>query len=187
MFECLIYEKPLTKVMRNHLSIAILSCLLCSSCILFKPASSVTNTETPSSKSNSNSSGSYSEVLQLAESLKGVPYKYGGTTKRGFDCSGFTSYVYERNAVEIPRTSRAQEDFMDRVSIKQLQPGDFVFFRPNKIGNVFHVALVVNNDRSGLTVIHATSSRGVVKENISQSSYWTKKYWTGGRLPRGAF
>lgn len=173
--------------MRNHLSIAILSCLLCSSCILFKPASSVTNTETRSSKSNSNASSSYSEVLQLAESLKGVPYKYGGTTKRGFDCSGFTSYVYERNAVEIPRTSRAQEDFMDRVSIKQLQPGDFVFFRPNKIGNVFHVALVVNNDRSGLTVIHATSSRGVVKENISQSSYWTKKYWTGGRLPRGAF
>ncbi len=173
--------------MRNHLSIAILSCLLCSSCILFKPASSVTNTETRSSKSNSNASSSYSEVLQLAESLKGVPYKYGGTTKRGFDCSGFTSYVYERNAVEIPRTSRAQEDFMDRVSIKQLQPGDFVFFRPNKIGNVFHVALVVNNDRSGLTVIHATSSRGVVKENISQSSYWTKKYWTGGRLPRGVF
>ncbi len=160
--------------MRNHLSIAILSCLLCSSCILFKPASSVTNTETRSSKSNSNASSSYSEVLQLAESLKGVPYKYGGTTKRGFDCSGFTSYVYERNAVEIPRTSRAQEDFMDRVSIKQLQPGDFVFFRPNKVGNVFHVALVVNNDRSGLTVIHATSSRGVVKENISQSSYWTK-------------
>ncbi len=173
--------------MRNHLSIAILSCLLCSSCILFKPASSVTNTETRSSKSNSNASSSYSEVLQLAESLKGVPYKYGGTTKRGFDCSGFTSYVYERNAVEIPRTSRAQEDFMDRVSIKQLQPGDFVFFRPNKVGNVFHVALVVNNDRSGLTVIHATSSRGVVKENISQSSYWTKKYWTGGRLPRGVF
>ncbi len=175
--------------MRNHLSIAILSCLLCSSCILFKPASSVTTTETrPSkSKSKSSSSGSYSEVLQIAESLKGVPYKYGGTTKRGFDCSGFTSYVYKRNAIEIPRTSRAQEDYMDRVSIKQLQAGDFVFFRPNKVGKVFHVALVVNNDRTGLTVIHATSSRGVVKENISQSSYWTKKYWTGGRLPKSAF
>jgi probable lipoprotein NlpC len=91
-------------------------------------------------------------------------------------------YILCKNNATIPRTSGEQERYAQSVRIKDLKTGDLVFFRPNKVGKVFHVALVVDNNRDGVIVIHSTSSRGVVEENITKSSYWSKKYWTGGRV-----
>lgn len=164
--------------MRKHILIILCFSLLSSSCILFRPASDTVDLEPKNYEFDS----SVNELIKIAKSLEGTPYKFGGTTQRGFDCSGFTSYVFEKNNSSIPRTSGEQEAFAESVKIKDLQAGDLVFFRSNKVGNVFHVALVVDNANEGLTVIHATSSRGVIEENISRSSYWTKKYWTGGRV-----
>jgi cell wall-associated NlpC family hydrolase len=164
--------------MRKHLIIIFCFGILSTSCILFRPASEGTLVESePISKSSPDS-----DIVEIARSLEGIPYKYGGTTKRGFDCSGFTSYVYAKNNASLPRTSAEQETYAKSVKIKDLQAGDLLFFRPNKVGKVFHVALVVDNSREGIIVIHSTSSRGVIEENISKSSYWTKKYWTGGRI-----
>ena len=56
-----------------------------------------------------------------------------------------------------------------------MQPGDLVFFRRSSRENIFHVALVVKNDRDGIQVIHSTSSRGVVLDNITKSTYWAPK------------
>ena len=164
--------------MRKHLLFIIGISFLSTSCILFRPASSSTLVDAEKYSDDP----SVSELVSIAKSLEGTPYKYGGTTTRGFDCSGFTSYVFDKNNSNLPRTSVEQEQYAESVMIKDLQAGDLVFFRSNKVGKVFHVALVVDNDKNGLTVIHATSSRGVVEENISRSSYWTKKYWTGGRV-----
>ena len=164
--------------MRKHLLFIIGISFLSTSCILFRPASNSTLVDTEKNSEDP----SVSELVYIAKSLEGTPYKFGGTTTRGFDCSGFTSYVFDKNNSSLPRTSGEQEQYAESVRIKDLRTGDLVFFRSNKVGKVFHVALVVDNDKNGLTVIHATSSRGVVEENISRSSYWTKKYWTGGRV-----
>lgn len=164
--------------MRKHLLLICTYSILLSSCILFRPATSVTTVDVESDIENAPSA----DLIDIARSLEGIPYKYGGTTQRGFDCSGFTSYVYQKNNATIPRTSGEQERYAQSVRIKDLKTGDLVFFRPNKVGKVFHVALVVDNHRDGVIVIHSTSSRGVVEENITKSSYWSKKYWTGGRV-----
>jgi cell wall-associated NlpC family hydrolase len=79
-------------------------------------------------------------VFAEARRVEGVPYRYGGTSpSTGFDCSGFTSYVFRRAGKIIPRTSGAQAAASRRVSAASLRPGDLVFFRPS--GRVSHVAI----------------------------------------------
>lgn len=79
-------------------------------------------------------------LLDEARALEGISYNYGGNSPReGFDCSGFTSYVFERAGRTIPRTSRAQAAAADRISRSQLRAGDLIFFTP--YGEVSHVAI----------------------------------------------
>lgn len=118
-------------------------------------------------------------VVQLALDQKGARYKYAGRTPRtGFDCSGFTHYVLGEFDIPVTPVSRSQETEGRRIDLDDVQPGDLVFFRRSRTGPVFHVALVVRNDRNGLVVVHSTSSRGVVVDNIDQSSYWRPKLST---------
>jgi cell wall-associated NlpC family hydrolase len=100
-------------------------------------------------------------VIPTAERYLGTPYRWGGTSPvTGFDCSGFVQYVFARNAVKLPRTSRQQAKVgavMPR-SFRRLAPGDLVMFaergRP-----ISHVAIYAGQNR----IIHATSSGGEVR------------------------
>jgi cell wall-associated NlpC family hydrolase len=114
------------------------------------------------------------DVLKFAQKHVGTKYLYGGKDPKGFDCSGFTYYVLRKFDIPVDRTSRSQELNGKSIRLKEVQAGDLVFFRRSPIGSVFHVALVKSNTREGLEVIHSTS-RGVVVENISRSSYWKPK------------
>lgn len=114
-------------------------------------------------------------IVNYAKKQQGVPYKYAGRNPRGFDCSGFTYYVYNEFNIELTPVSRVQETEGRKVLLKDAQAGDLIFFRKSRAGSVFHVALVVDNGPNGISVIHSTSSRGVIVENISQSSYWKSK------------
>jgi cell wall-associated NlpC family hydrolase len=115
------------------------------------------------------------QVLDYARQHLGTKYRYGGNTpKEGFDCSGFTKYVMDKVDVAITRTSRSQENEGKKIKTKNVKPGDLVFFRRSPVGKVFHVSIVVENSDEGLIVIHSTS-RGVVIDNISKSSYWSPK------------
>ncbi len=117
------------------------------------------------------------EIVSYAKQFEGVPYRYGGTSpRRGFDCSGFTSYVMDRFDLSLPRQSDAQERMGKPIKPEQVKPGDLIFYRKGR-GSVFHVSLVVSNDRKGITVVHSVS-RGVAIENISQSTYWKPKIST---------
>lgn len=79
-------------------------------------------------------------VLTEASQLSGIPYVYGGDSPgQGFDCSGFTSYVFGQAGKTIPRTSSAQAAAADPISRGQLRPGDLIFFSP--YGDVSHVAI----------------------------------------------
>jgi cell wall-associated NlpC family hydrolase len=79
-------------------------------------------------------------VLREAAKLKGTPYRYGGTTPRGFDCSGYTGYVYKKAGKKLPRTSRQQYSATKHISRKAAKPGDLIFFR-NGGGGVYHVGI----------------------------------------------
>ncbi|WP_380157487.1 C40 family peptidase [Kineococcus sp. R86509] len=79
-------------------------------------------------------------ILDVADDYAGVPYVYGGTTPAGFDCSGYTSYVYRQVGVEIPRTAAAQKSAAATISRGDAVPGDLVFFS-NGSGRAFHVGI----------------------------------------------
>jgi len=114
------------------------------------------------------------DLAQYARKFKGVRYKYAGKTpKTGFDCSGFTSYVYRKFDIIVSPGSKYQAQLGKKKSPKNAQAGDLLFF--GKRGKVTHVALVTKNSRAGIEVIHATSSKGVMEQNVTQSSYWKPK------------
>lgn len=111
-------------------------------------------------------------VIKIAKSYLGVPYKSAGATPNGFDCSGFTYYVFTQVGKNLPRTSASQYTVGTTVSKSNLQPGDLVFFEKtmNKSG-ITHVGIYVGSNE----FISATSSKGIKIDSLS-STYWGPKY-----------
>jgi cell wall-associated NlpC family hydrolase len=101
-------------------------------------------------KKTSRSSRSFAvrsaKVMRTGNSLKGVPYRYGGTTPRGFDCSGFTSYVYRKAGVSLPHSATGQMRKAKRISRSQARPGDLVFFHGGR--GAYHVGIYAGNNRT---------------------------------------
>jgi cell wall-associated NlpC family hydrolase len=83
----------------------------------------------------------------VINNLLGVPYKWGGTTLEGFDCSGFTSYVFNELGVTLPRTSLEQFDAGQSVSDEELKPGDLLFFDSEKKGTITHVGVYIGDNQ----------------------------------------
>lgn len=114
-------------------------------------------------------------VIDIAYSVSGVPYLYGGTTTSGFDCSGFTSYVFAKAGINLPRTAAGQYSASTKISQSQAQPGDLVFF--NQTGSIDHVGIYLGNNK----FIGAQSSTGVAVAEINQY-YWAKYLVGFGRI-----
>ncbi|TWD81202.1 cell wall-associated NlpC family hydrolase [Kribbella amoyensis] len=105
-------------------------------------------------------------VLKEAAKLRGTPYRYGGTTPRGFDCSGYTGYVYKKAGKKLPRTSRQQYAATKHLSRKAAKPGDLVFFKSGG-GSVYHVGIYAG----GNMLWHASKpGRPVAKAKIWSSN-----------------
>lgn len=140
--------------------------------------SSRSKSKTYSAKANkpTNAVSLRTDILNTAKRHIGKKYVYGGKTPSGFDCSGFTSYVFNKNGVVLQGSSRTQASNGTKKSKKQLQRGDLIFFGKGKVS---HVGIVADVGSNMLKVIHATSSRGVVLEDISDSSYWQSRYLFG--------
>ena len=109
-------------------------------------------------------------LLQSSFQHIGVPYWFGGTTPRGFDCSGFTRYVFANIGVNLPRMADGQFAVGRPVSVERLQPGDLVFFETYEPGPS-HVGIYTGNSQ----FISATSSRGVVVADLF-GHYWGERY-----------
>lgn len=107
------------------------------------------------------------QIVQTANSYMGVPYVWGGTTPRGFDCSGFVRFLYQAKGIDLPRTS-AEMHSEAGTKVTDLKAGDLVFFASKTVN---HVGIYLGNDR----FISATSSRGVAVDSLS-SSYWSARY-----------
>lgn len=128
--------------------------------------------QTTASRGGSDATG----LVERALSLRGIPYVFGGTSRAGFDCSGFTQYVFAASGISLPRTSYAQFGAGSAVSRADLQPGDLVFFTTYSKG-ASHVGIYIGAGR----FVHASDS-GIRVTSLSDS-YYANRY-VGARQVR---
>jgi len=117
------------------------------------------------------------DLAGTALSLRGTPYVNGGTDPSGFDCSGFTQYVFARYGLALPREVREQYRVGKSVKAEDLAPGDILFFSTTEPGPS-HVAIALGGDQ----FVHAPSSTGVVRVERLSSSYWSPRYLGARRV-----
>lgn len=132
------------------------------------------NQESNDSSSNVSTSSKGADVLAYAMQFVGYPYVYGGSSTSGFDCSGFTQYVYKHFGVTLNRTAAAQSSNGTAVSRSNLQPGDLVMFG----SPINHVGIYAGGGR----IVHAANpSRGVTTDTIN-SGYYNTNYVCARRI-----
>ena len=117
------------------------------------------------------------QLVMEAIAQIGVPYVFGGTTTKGFDCSGLVQYVYNQSGLPVPRNSRAQYKAARRIAWQDAQPGDLLFFRLRS-SSVSHVGIYVGNGR----FIHAPRTGKNVGWATLKNRFWQKRLVSAGRL-----
>jgi len=131
---------------------------------------STTSTGAPSREAAPKAFDSYA-LVGSALDLRGTPYLDGGASPHGFDCSGFTQYVFAQYGVALPRATRDQFRLGSTIKPKELTAGDLVFFATTEPG-ASHVAIAVSGDQ----FVHAPSSTGVVRVERLSASYWSQRF-----------
>lgn len=124
------------------------------------------------------------DIIEYAKNFLGRPYVYGSVGPKTFDCSGFTSYVFRKYGVTLSRTSRQQATQGVKVSTKDVQPGDLLFFSGRGGGStVGHVAMAVDVDENGvIKFIHASCSKGISYATYPDGGYYSKRFLGARRV-----
>lgn len=130
---------------------------------------------------NGRLSDSITVIAQLNEQLnhwRGTPYRYGGLSRGGIDCSGFVYLTFrDRFAMQLPRSTIDQTDIGTRINKSDLLPGDLVFFKTGSGENGLHVGIYDTDN----TFIHASTSQGVIRSSLD-NVYWRKVFWQARRI-----
>lgn len=132
---------------------------------------------TPSAAALNGTTGTAQQIIDNAKKLLGTPYVWGGTTPKGFDCSGFVQYVFNQSGINLPRTTTEQYKVGTYVAKSNLQPGDLVFLQNTYREGISHVGIYIGDGK----MIHASSSKGVVTSSLS-TSYYTQHYYGARRV-----
>lgn len=175
--------------LRSYVKILALAVAVCTGLSLGSCSSSKSTSKTATHRPSKPASVKDIDIASMTKAEKslvneatawlGTPYKYGGNTRKGVDCSGFVYHVF-RNSLDIslPRNSGKQHDYCRKISKKDLSTGDLVFFATTKGSKkVSHVGLYVGDGK----MIHASTSRGVVCQNLSDD-YYTRTFVGAGRI-----
>lgn len=113
------------------------------------------------------------KVLNAAYSWLGTPYRYGGSSKSGMDCSGLVYRAYANADIQLPRSSYQQSRIGERISRKEAKPGDLIFFRTTG-RQISHVGIINQVKGNEIQFIHASESRGVMISS-SENVYWKRR------------
>lgn len=135
----------------------------------------VISSKSKSPKTTNDPNKKIKSIVSYAKSFNGTRYKYGGTTKKGMDCSGLVYTSFKKENVVLPRTSKTMATQGKPISLKKVGVGDLLFFKTNKRKNVIsHVGLVVET-KGAIKFIHASTSRGVIISSLDEK-YWNKAF-----------
>jgi cell wall-associated NlpC family hydrolase len=139
-----------------------------------------TGTEKNSSKSTSKSAWEKKadQIIQDGLKLQGAPYKFGARAGSGYyDCSLFTQTVYRENGIYLPRNSRQQYKYVDKIKTSELRKGDLVFFDTKQDGRIDHVAIYMGDRK----LLH-TYKKGIGVTVNKVNRYWISRYVGAGRV-----
>ncbi len=153
--------------------ILLILCLILltfSSCKATRQAKVIT--KKPKTENTTSSNVKATNIVDYAHQFEGVRYKYGGTTKRGMDCSGLVLTSFKSESVLLPRTTKDLAKSGDWIDIKKVQKGDLLFFATKKNSRRSnHVGIVTDVDDGAVEFIHASTSKGVMTSKLKER-YW---------------
>ena len=110
-------------------------------------------------------------LIEKASDFIGVRYRYGGTNKKGIDCSGLMCETFKEIDLILPRTSGSQAAYGPKIKRKQAQKGDLIFFATNRKKTISHVGMITEVSEDGIKFIHASSSAGVIVSSLNEPYY----------------
>lgn len=126
-------------------------------------------------------SDSITVIANLNDQLRnwrGTPYRYGGMSRGGVDCSGFVLMTFrDRFDLQLPRETRKQAELGTEIDKDDLLPGDLVFFKTGSGESGLHVGIYDTDNQ----FIHASTSRGVMRSSLD-NVYWRKNFWQARRI-----
>jgi len=114
------------------------------------------------------------KIVNNANKFLGTKYKFGGTTRKGMDCSGLVYTAFKQENILLPRVSRDMATQGKTISLNQVKKGDLLFFITGKKNKISHVGLVTNVRNNEIFFIHASSKRGVIISSMKEKYYKTK-------------
>ena len=110
-------------------------------------------------------------VIEKGKSYLGTPYKWGGNSKKGIDCSGLTQNCYKSIGIDLPRTAKAQSKIGNKKSWNEIRAGDIVYFKFESKGKIrYHIGIITSVSDKKIMFLHS-SSRGVVESNLLDDYY----------------
>tara|TARA_B100000809_G_scaffold221037_1_gene229085 strand:- start:781 stop:1302 length:522 start_codon:yes stop_codon:yes gene_type:complete len=145
-----------------------------------------TRTSKTTKKRNSSPSAATSKtvvnIIEHAKTFEGTRYKYGGTTKKGMDCSGLVVTAFKKEEILLPRTTSDLSKRGNWIDVKKVKEGDLLFFATKKNNRkINHVGIVTSSRPGHVEFIHASSSRGVMISSLGES-YWYLAYVQARRV-----
>lgn len=120
-------------------------------------------------------------IIATAMSNLGTKYKYGGTDKSGFDCSGLVYTAFQKFDISLPRSSYAMAEFGGKIKDSDIQEGDLVFFITNGGKRINHVGLVIEVNRDEIKFVHSSTKKGVIVSSTKEP-YYQKNYVKATRI-----